>query len=98
MALKYSDRPQLIYGDNVSRQGVATTQQPLPPNAQPMRTAPPTPVLVYERWGVPRWAHHRANSWRVLTDYKDPFNGKISWREDGTVISNPVAWCPPPRR
>jgi hypothetical protein len=97
MALKYSDRPQLLYGDNIQRQGPATTGKPLPPNAQPMSTAPPTPVLVFERDGVARWAHQRANSWRTLKGYKDPFNGRIDWREDGTTIDHPIAWCPPPQ-
>jgi hypothetical protein len=98
MALKFSDRPQVFYGDNIQRQGLATTTRWLPPNAQPMRTAPQTPVLVIGKdGGAPKWAHYRTDAWRALKGYKDAFNGRMDWREDGTTIDQPLAWLPPPQ-
>jgi hypothetical protein len=98
MALKFSDRPQVFYDDNVQRQGLATTAKALPPGAQPMTTAPQTPVLVFEKdGGAPKWAHYRADAWRTLKGYKDSFSGRIDWREDGTTVDQPLAWLPAPK-
>jgi|SRR5262249_2276244 len=98
MTLRYSDKPQLHYGN----QGSASNMwQRFPQGAQPIATAPQRtsqPIIVYEATGLPHWALHHNSAWRKLAPYRDWRTGTTSWRMDGTEISNPVAWSMPQRK
>jgi len=99
MALKFSDKPQLDYGGNQG--SVANIWRRFPQGAQPIQTAPErsaTPVIVYEPNGQSHWALHHNGAWRKLEAFKDFRDGSVSWRMNGTEISNPVAWSLPQKK
>jgi|SRR5215471_15051319 len=99
MTLRYSDKPQLIYGN---QQGsVSNFWQRFPQGAQPIASAPERtsqPIVVYETNGLPHLALHYNNTWRKVVAYKDWRDGSVSWRMDGTEIGNPVAWSYPQKK
>jgi hypothetical protein len=95
MSLKFSDKPQLHYGDQGS---AANIWQRFPAGSQSIATAPSrsaTPIVVYEPNGQGHWALHHNGAWRKLSPFKDSRSGSVSWRMDGTEISNAVAWSLP---
>jgi len=98
MTLKFSDKPQVHYGDQGS---AADIWQRFPQGAQPIATPPErsgSPVWVMQANGMGDWALHHNGAWRKLVpfkDWRDP--GRVSWRMDGTEIVNPVAWSMPKR-
>ena len=93
MALKYSDRPY------TGRQmgGLALTR--LPAGAQPMHTAPSasaTPVVIYSADGRSQWALNHRDSWRKLEPFKDSKSGAVTWRMNGEMVPQPIAWSSQP--
>jgi len=97
MSIKYASTPQLQYGPRQS----ASPWARFPQNARPISTAPEqtsSPVVVYENNGFAHLALHYNNAWRKISPFKDPRSGAVSYRMDGTTISNPVAWAPPAPR
>jgi hypothetical protein len=96
MVLKFSDRPQLNYGGNQP----ASPWNRFPQGSQPIASAPEstsTPVIVTQANGHSHWALHYQNAWRKISPFKDWRTGAVSWRMDGTEITNPVAWSYPKR-
>jgi hypothetical protein len=100
MSLKFSDKPQLRYGAATSRYDVQ-----LPAGSQPIASAPKdtaTPIIVYARdnkGGLEgRWALHHNGAWRQLAPFKDFKTGAVSWRMNGDMISNPIAWSLPRKK
>jgi len=97
MVLKFSDRPFVARnprgaGDNWRGR--------FPEGAQSMQSAPQnsgTPVWVMQANGQGDWALHHNGRWQKLSPFKDHRTGSVSWRMDGTQISNPVAWSMPRR-
>jgi hypothetical protein len=98
MSLKYSDKPQLSYGGD---QGSASEiWRRFPQGSQPIATAPErtsTPIVVYEPSGQGHLALHYNQAWRKVAPFQDWRTGSVSWRMDGTVIPNAVAWSLPKR-
>jgi len=95
MSLKYSDKPQLTYGDR-RRDSVWDR---FPQGAQPIATAPEhssQPVVVIEANGHQSWALKHNGAWRRLSSFKNR-DGSVRWAMDGTMIPNPVAWSLPKR-
>jgi hypothetical protein len=96
MSLKYSDKPQLRYGTANSRYDVRMPAGSQPITSAPMQSA--TPVIVYARdnkGGLEgHWALHHNGAWRRLAPFKDWRTGAVSWRMNGDMISNPIAWSP----
>src|SRR5262245_10904455 len=98
MALKFSEKPQLHYGTQGS---AADIWRRFPEGAQPIATAPErsgSPMQVFEANGTAHWALHHNGAWRKLSPFRDFKDGSVSWRLDGTQISNPVAWSPPRKK
>ena len=96
MTLKFSDRPQLHYG----QQG-ANPWARFPQGAAPIATAPERssqPIIVHEANGHQHWALHHNGAWRKLSPFKDFKTGAVSWRMDGTQINNAVAWSLPRKK
>jgi hypothetical protein len=97
MVLKFCDKPQVNYGG----QGSDKWQQRFPADAQPIASAPEcsaTPILVYEPNGTGNWALHHNGAWRKVAPFKDWRTGAVSWRMDGALIDNPVAWTLPRKK
>src|SRR5262245_36739798 len=94
MVLKYASTPQVNYGGN---QGSGNPFARFPEGARPIATAPETstPLIIYESNGAGHWAMHYSGAWRKLAPFKDWRTGAVSWRMDGTMINNPVAWGMP---
>jgi len=94
MVLKYTDRP---YGGG--RQTGANVYHRFPAGAQPMHTAPSasaTPVVIYSADGRSQWALNHRDSWRKLEPFKDSQSGAVTWRLNGEMVSQPIAWSPQP--
>jgi len=94
MVLKYASTPQVNFGGNQG--SVSDVWRRFPEGARPIATAPETatPLIVYEPNGTGHWAMQYSGAWRKLAPFKDWRTGAVSWRMDGTMISNPVAWLP----
>ena len=94
MSLKFSNTPQLQYGN----QGTASDiWQRFPAGSQPIATAPErsgTPVWVMQANGQGDWALHHNGAWQKLEPFKDWKDGSVQWRMCGESIPHPVAWRP----
>ena len=96
LTLKYSQTPQLNYTGQ--QRGSAWAR--FPQGVMRIASAPQEtsqPLAVYEANGKGHWALHHSGAWRKISPFKDGRTGGISWRMDGTTISNPVAWNYPRR-
>jgi hypothetical protein len=98
VTLKYSNRPVLL---NNGGGWQSKFQGRLPAEVMPINTAPAasaTPVVVYESNGRASWALQHRNGWKKLVPFRDDFRdrSRVTWRMDGTLINNPVAWSPKP--
>jgi hypothetical protein len=92
--LKYSNWPQLIYGPQSNNWAAR-----LPAGMQPLATCPEhTPVIACERNGFQTWAMQRNGSMKKLAQFRDWKTGAVSWREDGTQVSDAIGWLPPPQK
>jgi len=99
MTLKFSNKSQLNDGGNQG--SVANIWRRFPQGARPIATAPErtaTPIVVHEASGASHWALHHNGAWRKLAPFKDYRDGSVSWRINGTSISNPVAWSMPQKK
>jgi hypothetical protein len=95
--LRYSDKPQLIYG---SQQSADSWRERFPANAQPIASAPERSaqaVMVYEPSGRGHVAMYHSGCWRTLMPQKDFRDGSVRWQMTDQ-ISNPVMWAPIQRR
>jgi hypothetical protein len=94
MSLKFLNKSQ-ISGNQQSNPWAR-----FPAHAQSMASAPQTsqPILIHEANGKTSWALHHMGSWRKLAPFKDHKTGAVSWRMDGTQVSNPVAWSLPRKK
>ena len=92
MVLKYSDRPQLRYGD----QSISDSwRSRFPADALPISQAPSQVVVAYGADGKGRLAHFRGGAYRGLTWQRDRKTRAVSLREDGTTVPNPVMFTMP---
>ena len=101
MAIRYSNTPQLVYG-NAPRLGEQPTITPnsnnsrpqLPANARPMSTAPIgsiEPIWVYDRTGRGFRSIYYKDAWQKLSAMRDPFNGTVRWQMAGKgAVDHPV--------
>jgi len=92
--------PSMRTGRPVSYRAPLTRDE-LPQGAQPIATAPERtsqPVIVHEASGQGHWALHYNGAWRKVAPFKDWRTGSVSWRMDGTEVSNPVAWSYPQKK
>jgi hypothetical protein len=99
MSLKFSDKPQLLYGG--SNRHSQNWGSRFPQGAQPIATAPQnsaTPVIVYEPNGKGHWALNHGGGWRKLAPFKDWRSGAVQWRMTGESINQPSAWSLPQRK
>ena len=68
MALTFSDKPQLLYG-NQRRSTLDEIRERFPPEMRGMDTAPSmgsTPVWTFEASGEPCYAIHHCGQWRKV--------------------------------
>ena len=95
MPLKFSDKPQLFYG----QQSAANPWARLPQGSQPMSTLPDyQPCIAIEQNGQQHYGMARRGIVKKLAPFRNWKTGETSWREDGTQI-HAVAWRPiPPRQ
>ena len=92
MSLKFSDKPQLLTGNQSDE-----WRSRFPSDARPIAQAPPhSPIFAYESNGMGDWVQYRKGAYRRLTPQKDFKSGAVTWREDGTTL-NPVMFAPPKR-
>src|SRR5262249_47927628 len=91
MPLKFTNTPQLKYGD-AQRNNVWNRY---PAHAKPISTAPITsqPLRVFDATGKSQWALHHRGTWRILAPYKDSFTGQAQWRMNGDMIGQPTMWA-----
>ena len=95
MTLKFSDRPQVHYG-NQSASDMWRSR--FPSDAMPISQAPPHQAIFgYEANGFGDWLHYRRGAYRRLAPQKDFRSGAITWREDGTRM-NPVMFTLPRKK
>ena len=94
MVLKYSDRPQLRYGD----QSISDSwRSRFPADALPISQAPSQVIFAIEANGQGHLAHFRAGAFRRLTWQRDHKTRAASLREDGSTVPNPVMFTMPRR-
>jgi len=100
MPLKFSNTPQLVYGDAPrmgDKSGTAGNfYSRLHPTARPISTAPSYAVQVFDRDGKSAWAHFRRNAWQELKNYPDWKTGAANWRETGNTV-DAIAWSSAPK-
>ena len=95
MSIRYSDRPQLIYG----RSPTANTdlwQNRFPANAQPIASAPErsvAPIYVFEPSGEAHPALFYRGQWMKIAPERDQYTGATRWRMSGESVVNPVCWA-----
>jgi len=91
MSPNWSNKAQLNYG---SQQGTNPWAR-FPSHARPIATAPITsqPLRIFDATGKSQWALHHNDCWRVLAPYKDRYTGQTTWRMNGDMIGNAVAWA-----
>ena len=94
MVLKYSDRPQLRYGD----QSISDSwRSRFPADALPISQAPSQVIFAIEANGQGHLAHYRGGAYRKLTWQRDHKTRAASLREDGSTVPNPVMFTIPKR-
>ena len=94
MTLKYSDRPQLQYGN----QSISDAwRSRFPADALPISQAPEQVIVAYGADGKGRLAHFRGGAYRGLAWQRDRKTLASSLREDGTTVHNPVMFTIPKR-
>src|SRR5215470_6275311 len=92
MVLKYSDRPQLRYGD----QSISDSwRSRFPADALPISQAPSQVIFAIEANGQGHLAHYRGGAYRKLTWQRDHKTRAASLREDGSTVPNPVMFTMP---
>jgi hypothetical protein len=93
MALKYSDRPQLIYGNQPSPD--ANWRARFPDNAQPIESAPErgAPCWIFEPSGDAYRSVFYRGQWTKLEPQRDAA-GTVRWQMTGERVERPVAWLP----
>jgi hypothetical protein len=94
MSLKFLSKRE--YGREANGRTDQVIRQ-LPQGVQSMRTAPQasaTPIQVFDSDGKASWALFHREQWNKLAPEKDSHTGKIQWRMNGDVISQPIAWLP----
>ena len=99
MALRFSDTPQLNYGEQ-RRSTLDEIRERFPPNMQSMETAPSmgsTPVWVYQADGQPFYSIHHRGQWQKLAYQTDNRSGQTHWQMVGESLSHPVGWIPATR-
>src|SRR5262249_17957247 len=97
MTLKYSNTPQLIYGDQPRSSPATGWRSRFPQEAQPIASAPvnsASPYWVFEPDGSGCLALYHQGKFQILCEEEDTKTGARSLRMNGSAISNPVAWCP----
>ena len=97
MTLKFSDRPQVHYGNR----SASDIWQRFPQGAQPIATAPERtsqPIIVMEANGHQHWAINHRGAWQKLEPFKDWRSGTVTWRMCGESIAQPVAWSMPRKK
>jgi hypothetical protein len=87
MSLKYSDKPQLRYGNQNASDNWRSR---FPPDALPISQAPAQVIVAYEADGKGSLAHYRSGAYRKLTWQRDSKTRAATLREDGTTLGNPV--------
>jgi hypothetical protein len=94
MSLRYSNKPQVHYGQTSAVDRVLSK---LPQGARPIASAPQasaTPIQVIDSDGKAHWALYHRDAWRNLAPERDNKTGQTQWRMDGTLIRQAVAWVP----
>jgi hypothetical protein len=94
MSLKYSDKPQLRYGNQTASDNWRSR---FPADAMPISQAPAQVIVAYEADGKGSLAHYRSGAYRKLTWQRDSKTRAASLREDGTTLGNPVMFTMPRR-
>jgi hypothetical protein len=92
MSIRYSDKPQVFYGE-----------QPAPkdwrqryPQAQPIETAPQygnSALWIFEPSGKYHRAMFHRGQWMKLEPQKDFYTGQTKMRMSGEAVANPTHWC-----
>ena len=95
MAIRYSDKPQLVNGTEW-RSGLADIYGRFPRHAQPIATAPEGGgglVIVYEPSGQRHVAgfNHRLG-WCKAEPKRDEYTGATRWQISDSRISQPIMW------
>src|SRR5215475_9570968 len=96
MALTFSDKPQLLYG-NQRRSTLDEIRERFPPEMRSMESAPSmgsTPVWVFEANGQPYFSIHHRGQWQKMGYETDNRTGATSFRMLGESLSHPVGWIP----
>src|SRR5262245_59837513 len=99
MALTFSDKPQLLYG-NQRRSTLDEIRERFPPEMRSMESAPSmgsTPVWVYEANGEAFYALHHKNQWQKMAYETDNRTGQVRWTMTGEQVSQPSGWIPATR-
>jgi hypothetical protein len=95
MTIKYSDRPQLVYGEN--RSTLEDIYRRFPAHAQPIATAPENGgrlVYVYEPSGEGHVAgFSQRHGWCKAEPKRDEYTGATRWTITSERIPQPVAWA-----
>jgi hypothetical protein len=95
VSLKYSDKPQLRYGNQTASDNWRSR---FPQDAMPISQAPAQVIIAYEADGQGHLAHYRSGAYRKLTWQRDSKTRAASLREDGSTLGNPVMYTLPQRR
>ena len=95
MTLKYSDKPQLQYGNSFISD---SWRSRFPADALPISQAPEQVIVAYGADGNGRLAHFRGGAYRGLSWRRDRKTLAASLREDGTTVQNPVMFTLPRQR
>jgi len=99
MALTFSDKPQLLYG-NQRRSTLDEIRERFPPEMRSMESAPSmgsTPVWVYQADGEPFYSIHHRGQWQKLAYETDTRTGQLRWTMTGEQVSQPSGWIPATR-
>jgi hypothetical protein len=95
MTLKYSDRPQLMYGEN--RPTIEDLWRRFPANAQPIATAPENSgrlIYVFEPDGERHVAGFNSrHGWVKAESRRDEHTGASRWVLTDERIPQPVVWA-----
>jgi hypothetical protein len=94
MAIKYSDRPQLVYGEN--RSTLEDIYRRFPANAQPITTAPENGgrlVYVFEPSGQRHVAGFNSRLGWCKAEVKKDAAGAVHWAISDSRIPQPVLWA-----
>src|SRR5262249_24456083 len=97
MSLKYSNTPQLIYGDQQQRSPATNWRSRFPQEAQPIASAPvnsASPYWVFEPDGSGYLALYHQGKFQILREEEDSKTGARSLCMNGSAVANAVAWMP----